>query len=222
MENTPDMKKIILGLVLGVAVLGIVLYGGYLYAQKFGVKITLPSGQTYLGEEALEANELVNPPTAPQRFTAGPNVPWKEYKGKVYNYSFKYPETLKLGIFPDDPTDSVAIIWGNIPAQRNIFINVENIPSRDPAYVGKVEDFARNWWKFFSGLKGLVSIEKFVNTSGLTGYRAIYINNADQSPNIDIFFAVSNDPNKVIHIANGILDPEIFERIVDSLNYEAK
>lgn len=221
MGEKPDIKKIALGLIIGSVVLGGVVYAGYLYTQKYGVNLTLPRGQTYLGKGS-GFEELINPPTAPQRFTAGPDVQWIELKGRIYNYSLNYPETLILSIFPGDPSDSVAISWGNIPPERNIFLNVENIPDRDPAYIGKVEEYARNWWQFFSGLTGIRSLEKITTTSGLTGYKAIYINTADQSPNVDIFFAIPGDPNKVIHIANGVLDTVIFNRIIDSLRWEPK
>lgn len=222
MEEKPEMRKIILGLTLGVIILGMVVYAGYLYAKKYGTKITLPGGQTYLGQEAPESTDLANPPTAPLRFTAEPEVPWTELKGKTYPYTFEYPETLSLGVFPNDPNDSVAIIWGNIPPERNIFLNIENVSSRNPAYVGNLESFARNWWQFFSGLSGLRSIESFTSAYGLTGYRAVYTNTVGQSPNIDVFFAIPNNSNKVIHLANGILDPAIFERIVASLRYQTE
>ena len=214
MEEKPDFKKIVLGLVIGTLILGVITYAGYLYSQKYGDGITSPS-------PAMDTS-LVNPPTAPQRFTAGPEVPWIELKGTIHPYSFKYPETLNLGIFPNDPSDSVAIIWGNIIPENNLFLNIENIPDRDPAYVGKIEEYARNWHRFFSGLVDVQSVVRFINANGLVGYKAIYINTAGQSPNTDIFFEIPNDPNKTIHIANGVLDPTIFDRIIDSLDYKAE
>lgn len=213
MEEKVDFKKIVLGLLIGTLILGGITYAGYLYSQKYGGKITpLPGKET----------PLVNPPTAPQRFTAGPDVPWVEFKGSLYPYSFKYPQTLTLAVFTGDPSDSVAIVWGNIPAEYNLLLNIENIPDRDPAYVGKIEEYAYNWYRFFSGLTGVSSVEKFINANGLVGYKAIYINTAGQSPNTDIFFEIPGDPNKAIHIANGILDPLIFNRILDSLIYKTE
>ena len=220
MENQPDFKKIILGLAVAILILVVVVFVGYRYAQQYGAKLSLPSGQTYLGEEGTDQEDFNNPPTAPKMFTVSPDTPWEEYRGAIYPYSFKYPETLTLNIFPDDPNDSVAIVWGNILPQRNVLLNVENIPNRDPQYVGKIEEYARNWWQFFSGLTGLKSIEKFTNTAGMTGYKAFYTNQAGESVNTDVFFGIPGDPNRVLHIANGILDPEVFDRIVDSLDYQ--
>lgn len=214
-QEEVDFKKIGAGVVVGLILLGAITYVGYSISQKRAGKTLMPAGKTYLGQENPSN---VNPPTAPQRFTAGANVTWKEFKGK--SYTFSYPETLQLAVFPNDPADSVAVVWGNIPAELNILLNIEKIADRDPKYIGKVEELARNWWKFFSGLKGLKSIEKFNSTTGLTGYRVIYINSVGQSPNVDIFFEIP-DNTKVAHIANGVLDPEVFNRIVDSFKYVA-
>jgi len=220
MEEGPKPTKLIGGMVVGILVLGGVIYGGYVYSQKYGAKMTLPSGQTYVGEnKGGQAQD--NPPTAPTRFTADASVAWKELKGKIYGYSFSYPETLNLGVFNNDLTDAVAIQWGNIPAQNNILLNIESIEGRSIEYVGKQEEFVRNWWRYFSGLSGVKSVEKFTNTGGLKGYRAYYINKAGQSPNTDIFFEIPGDNKRMIHIANGVLEPALFDRLIDSVKYTA-
>ena len=218
MDQKPDFKKIILGLLIGTLGLGAVIYGGYYYSQKKGFKLTLPTGPGYTGTQPSQTGN--NPPTAPIRFTAGPEVRWVTYSGRIYPYSFSYPETLSLEPFIDPP-DGVGISWGNLDPKLNILLDIQSIKEKSPQYLNKTEDYVRNWWKFYSGLKGLKSINKFVNANGLTGYKAIYINQSDQSPNIDIFFEVPNDPTLVIHLANGTLDPEIFDKIVDSLEYAA-
>lgn len=217
MEDKPDIKKMALGLGIGVIILGVVIYAGYAYSQKKGGKLTLPAGPNYLGNKGM--GQLANPPTAPLRFTANADTPWVTFKGKVYSYSLSHPETLSLSSFPNDPSDSVAIIWGNINPQSNLLLNIESIKDRNPEYVGKPEEFVRNWWKAFSGLKGVVSVDKLTNASGLKGYKAIYVNTVDQSPNVDIFFEIPNNQDLMIHMANGILDPLIFNRIIDSVKY---
>lgn len=217
MEERPDMKKIAAGIIVGTVILGGALFFAWKYSQKQGIKLTLPSGGTYTGETS--GFQETNPPTAPQRFTAPADVEWITYQGKIYPYTFSYPKTLPLANFPNDPLDAVGIAWGNLNPQFNILLDIENIEEIDPANVGNVEAFVRNWWKRFSGLKGVLSVDKFVNTNGLKGYKAIYINQADQTPNVDIFFEVPQNPKLVIHLANGILDPLIFNRIVDSVNW---
>jgi hypothetical protein len=218
MEEKPEIKKVTSGLVIGAIVIGLVIYGGYRYSQKTGGRFILPRGANYTGKESGFTTDT--PPTAPLRFTAAADVAWTAYSGKIYNYSFSYPQTLALAVFPNDKTDSVAISWGNIPAENNILLNLEFISQRDAQYVGNVEEYARNWWKFFSGLKGVSSVDKFTNANGLTGYKAVYINTADQTPNVDVFLEVPENRDLAIHIANGVLDPAIFNRIVDSIKWE--
>lgn len=215
MEEKKDVKKIALGITLSTIVLALIVYGSYLYSQRFSSKVILPNGQTYTGQEVTSAQ-----PVVASTFTAGPEVIWKDTKGQVYPYVLNYPETLNVAIFPNDPTDSIAVAWGNIPPQNNILLNVETISSRNPEYLGKTEEYVRNWWRFFNGLKGVESVVKFNNASGLVGYKAKFINSADQTPNTDVFFEIPNDNTRVIHLANGILDPQIFDRMVDSLRYE--
>lgn len=223
-QNTdrPDLKKMGLGLIVGSVILAVILYAGYVYSQKNGGRLILPRG-TFTGKnEDKPGFNTENPPTAPLRFTAGSDVQWMVLKGKTYPYAFSYPQTLSLSVFPNDPSDSVAINWGNINPSFNILLNIEKITDRGQEYAGKPEEYARNWWKAFSGLKGVVAVDKFTNTNGLTGYKAVYLNSLNQSPNVDVFLVMPYDQNLVIHLANGVLDPGIFNRIVDSVKYSPK
>jgi len=218
MAEKPDLKKIALGVILGTGTIAVIVWAGWTYSQKQGLKITLPGGATYTGEQS-SGFTTDNPPTAPQRFTAPVDVKWVTYQGKTYPYSFSYPETLSLASFPNDPLDAVGIAWGNLNPQFNILLDVENIQEIDPQYVGNTEEFVRNWWRRFSGLKDVLSVDKFTNAQGLKGYKAVYVNLAGQTPNLDVFFEVPDDPKLVIHLANGILDPLIFNRIIDSVRW---
>ncbi len=155
-----------------------------------------------------------------RRFTAPDDIAWKTTSGKIYPFSFSYPENMILNIFIGDVTDSVAVVWDNIPVQQNILFNIEFVDKRDPEAVDKPKiEFVKNWYKNFSGLIGLERIEKFTNTGGLVGYKAIYINTAGQTPNTDVFFELPNRPTLMLHVANGIIDPKIFDRIVDSVRW---
>lgn len=218
-KSNLDIKKIAIYAVLLAVLLGGAIYIAYRYSQKQSGNIVLPGGVTYLGPSP-EGESENKPPTAPIRFTAPADVEWNIFGGTVYSYTFSFPKTLPLVVFPSDLTDSVAIAWGNIPPQQNILLNVELIDKRDSTYVNKPKiEYVRNWYKYFSGLKGVAKVEPFTNTNGLKGYRASYINTADQSPNVDVFFEIPGQPTIMIHLANGILDPEIFNRIVDSLRW---
>jgi hypothetical protein len=78
--------------------------------------------------------------------------------------------------------------------------------------------YVEEWWKQFGGLKGVSSIVEFTNSKGIKGYRAKYINTNNQTPNEDVFFEVA-EPHFVIHIASGVLDPAVFEGIIDSVSW---
>ena len=75
---------------------------------------------------------------------------------------------------------------------------------------------------FKARVEGVDKIDAFQNVNNLKGYRAIFINDVDQTPNVDIFFEVPGNNDLVIHLANGNLDPSIFDRIVDSVKWTPK
>lgn len=217
--DQPDFTKLAIATIVGVLLLGGAVYAAYRYSQRQKGDIVLPGGITYLGPSPKSEAQ---PSTAPLRFTAASDVSWKTHSGTIYNYSFSYPSTLPLVVFTSDPNDSVGISWGNIPPQQNLLLNIEIIKDRDPKYINQPKiEFVKNWYKFFSGLKGVAKVEPFTNTNALRGYKASYTNYANTSPNVDVFFEVPGNPNIMIHLANGILDPVIFDRILDSLKWTA-
>lgn len=205
----------------GILLISGTIYVSFLYSKKQSNDIILPGGVTYLGPSEKK-NELSSQPSTPTpvRFTALSTENWKSLGGKIYPYSFSYPSSLPLVVFPDDTTDSVAIAWNNIPPQINILLNMEFINKRDPKSLqqSKIE-YVKNWYRFFSGLKGLSKIDQFTNMNGLKGYKAVYINTLNQTPNVDVFFEVPKNPDKLIHLANGVLDPGLFDRMVDSVRW---
>ena len=210
-----DIAKAALAAVVGLAVLGVAVFAAYRFATQQRADVVLPGGTTYLGTSPTLAPQ---PSTAPLRFTIDPTTAWVERRGFVYPFLFSYPQTLELVVFINDPSDSIGIVWGNIPPQQNLLFNMEKIEDRDPTAARQLKiDFVRNWWKNFSGLKGVASVTQFTNSNGLKGYRASYINYADASPNVDIFFEAPKNPEIMLHFANGILDPAVFDRIIDSV-----
>lgn len=204
----------------GMLILGSGLYVTYRYSQSRSRNIILPGGTTYLGETPTPIPITSPTPTTPAIFTAASDVAWKTRSGKIYPYSFSYPSTLNLVIFPDDLTDSVAIEWKNIPPQLNILANIELIEDRDKTYVKKPKiEYAKNWYKFFPGLTGVGKVQKFTNVNGLKGYKVWFVNKTGSSPNLDVFFEIPGKPNLMIHMANGIIDSPIFDRMIDSLKW---
>lgn len=179
-------------------------------AQRQNTSTVAPS-------EAASASSSVS---SIPRFTASPGAVWKQFTGTVYPYTFSYPEPLELVVFPNDPSDSVAIIWANIPAQQNILINIELIEKRDPALVTQPKiEYVRNWYKFFPGLKNVASVEAFTTTHGMKGYTAKYINLAGDTPNTDVFFEIPGRNDIMIHAANGVLEDTLFTRILDTVRW---
>ena len=218
-----NIIKIVFLTSFGILIISGTIYISFLYSQRQSNNIILPGGVTYLGPSE---NKNATPPQTssptPVRFTALSTESWKSFGGEIYPYSFSYPSSLPLVVFPDDTTDSVAIAWNNIPPQINILLNMEFMDKRDPKSLqqSKIE-YVKNWYRYFSGLKGLSKIDKFTNTNGLKGYKAIYINTINQTPNVDFFFEVPNNPDKLIHMGSGVLDPELFDRMVDSLRWNS-
>lgn len=206
MEQTPDFKKIFLGILIGASVLGVVIYQGYRFSQR-NSQLNSPTGES-----------AQNPPTAPLIFTAAEDTPWITVNGLVFPYSFSIPETLTLERFKD-PIDSLGISWGNIDPKANLLVNIEEIKKNTPEYVGKPQEYVENWWKMWSGLAGLNSVERFTNSKGLVSYKATYLTPRKEVPNVNVFFVIPGNDSIMIHLANGILEEKIFDRIVDSFSY---
>ena len=204
-----EITKIFIGTIIGSFVLAVVIFAGYQHSLKSEGRISFPAGDTYLGPTPTQTNQK-------QAFTASKDTPWVSYSGNLYPYTFSYPETLSLVSFTND---SVGIDWTGVPPEQNVLVNIELIETQDPNLVGKPLEYVQDWWQYFSGLKGVRSVTEFTNSQGLKGYKAIYINQAGESPNVDVFFETPNEPSILIHLANGILDPEIFERIIDSVKF---
>jgi len=212
-----SLKKI--GLIGGTVIALIVItFFAFQIAKKRSGTVVLPGGTTYLGPSETPAAPPVQ--VQPQKYTADANVEWIDFKGKVYPFTFTYPKTLTLTLFPDDPSDTVGISWNNLTPQNNIIFRVADLKKTEPqmeAYISKPKkEYANNWWKQFSGLKGVRSLIEFSNSKGMKGYRVKFLNHADQSPNDDIFFEVPGRRDLMVRFANGMVDSQIFDKIVDS------
>jgi len=148
---------------------------------------------------------------------------WVTYKGKIYPYSFQHPKVLTPLSFPNDKNDAVTFKVNELPPEQSLLLTVETISNRDKSLVGKPEEFAKNYWKFFSGLKGLSKIEPTTNEKGLTGYKANYIvkgSNAVTSDNY--FFVIKGNDDNLLHIGD-IFPTEgkaVLNRLINSLEYK--
>lgn len=210
-------------------VVGIVLIG-FIFIQYSMVKnrqgtIVLPAGDTYLGPTPTPVPQEQSQPASAQqeqKFTAPENDDWVTVRGNVYDYSFRAPSALTLVTFDDDPYDIYAIDWNNLNPSSNVLIGVDNLKNDENKvqYVDQPKrTYVDNWWRQFGALKGVSSVVPFVNSQGLQGYRAKYFNQQNQTPFLDVFFEVPGRPELVIHLANGVLSDDVFERIIDSITW---
>ena len=207
------------------------MYLSYHLSNTNKGNIAIPAGRTYLGPPEVVPGwtDFSSPqPTEKPKiqqiiFTADANTPWIPWQGTVYPYRFSYPQTLTLTGFPNDPMDSVGISWGGRKAQDTILLNVIDLSKNtafEPFIKKTKKEFVNSYWKQFSGLTGVESIREFTNKKGLKGYKTRFINSSGQTPNLDIFFEVPKSPNLVIRIANGIVDPTLFDMIVETVEWK--
>ena len=221
-------QKIIAVTIAAVGILLILLFAvvsAFIRGGRRPPSVTLPGGITYLGQTPTPLpSPTGNAASIPAgQFKADRAVAWKIYTGNTYPYRFSYPVTLPIAAFPDDPSDAAAVNWGAGSLQEKVLLSVIDISQFKilSAYVKEPKiGFAQNWWREFSGLSGVATVSAFTNGKGMKGYRAIYINSAGQTPNVDIFFEVPQNPKLVIRIANGVLDPALFDKIVDSVEWK--
>ena len=182
------------------------------YAKGRPGSIVIPAGNTYLGPSTTSAP----PPPQTDQIQVPPNDAVAIQTGKVFPFSFSYPKTLSLGVFPGDPFDSVTIFWGNTNPQENLLFRVESLKDIPAvrAYLNKPKiEYARDWWKQYNW-KGVDSVVQFTNAKGLIGYRAKYKDASGNTPFDHVFFEVPDRPELVIWMSGKLLDQATFDKIV--------
>lgn len=208
--------------IVGIAFLvlmGIVLVA-YQYSRPRGGAIVLPGGVTYLGPSPTR-----QPTPSVERFFADASVPWTEQKGSLYTYAFSAPETLPITPFLKDTYDAYAITWKGADPGTNVLIGVEDLKKDEKRtmYVNKKKkDYIESFWARQYNLIGVEKIEEFTNGKGLKGYKVTFKTTTGVSPYDDAFFEVPDKPNLVIHLSNAILDPAVFEKILESVSWTSQ
>ena len=147
---------------------------------------------------------------------------WISFTGKVYKYTFLRPKELLPLSFPNDSSESVTFKVSSTPPELNLMLLVETISARNKDQVGKPVEFVKNYYKYFSGLKGLNSFSEFKNDKGLEGYKVTYSTKANTVTTDNYFFVIKGDDDHMIHVAN-IFPKEgdaVFQRILNSLDYK--
>jgi len=229
MENEEqEMKSLVKvgGLVaICVVFLILIVFVWNAWTLKRSGELVLHQGVTYTGPTPASANQAPRSTPLPAKFTADESVKWKTVTGLLYPYSFEVPETLELVRFDNDPYDIYAISYNNQPPSSNVLIGVENLSNKEELkqYINQSKQiYVENWWKQIGALSGVSSISTFTNSKGMKGYRAKFLlQGGSPAPYDDIFFETPKRKDIVIHMANSILDENIFNRIVDTVSWGA-
>lgn len=213
-----EIKKIGAIFIIGFVILSIVTIGSYLYAKQRTGTTVLPGGVTYLGPSPTP-----HPQSSGQTMISIPtNATWVPNPGKIFPYTFMYPNTLSLGVFPGDPFDSVTLYWGNTNAQENMFLRVEDLNKLKDmnVYINKSKkEYANIWWKQYNW-KGVASVDSFTNSKGMKGYRAKYVNDKGQTPFDNIFFEIPKRAELVVWMGSRLLDNVTFDKMVESFYWD--
>jgi hypothetical protein len=213
-EFVPYIKIAVIGTIItGVLTLAVVVH----YNNISGSAPQLEKANTSAAPISVSAGNS-------NEFTVASDTPWVEVKGNIYPYSFQSPATLALTAIPNNAYDIYAIIWKGMPPDQNVLMGVDNLKNdaTKSHYMNEPKmNYVREWYKQF-GLKGVSSIDTFINSKGLKGYKAKYFDKSGATPNTDVFFEISNHPEYIIHFASGILAPEVFEKMIDSVGWKTE
>jgi len=202
-----------------VVFLGVVFFL-YMKSSKKS-EVVFPAGLNYTGTETTPM------PTTPpkkeynwgQLSSAGD---WGTFVSLRKQYTFNHPKELYPLIFPGDVNDSMTFDIADVPVQLNLMVLVENISNYDPKLAGQQEKFAKDYWKFFGGLKQMNTFEPYKTEKGLNGFKVNYVTRSGAITNDSYFLMIPGDKNRVIHFVN-IFPKEaeiLFTRILNSLDFK--
>lgn len=210
---------VIVGVCVGILLTVIIVW--YVWTNRRAGTPVFHSGLTYTGPTPSAAPNQA-PAASGDVFTAEATTPWIEYQGEIYPYTFEAPQTLNVVRLGENPYDIYAVSWKNILPESNVLIGVDNLNNNENLrqYVNEPKiSYVENWWRQFGALNGVASITPFTNAKGLKGYKAKYLSGGQPSKTDDVFIEVPGRKELVIHLANGVLDKPIFDRIVDSVSF---
>jgi len=217
MEQEPDTRIILPVLILSLILFGAV-YWAYSSAKTRQGNIVLPGGITYLGPSPTQKTER-NTQNTDGKISVPQNAKWIEKKGQSYPYSFQYPENLSLGVFPNDPYDAVTVFFEGTDANANIFFRIDNLKTLGKTeYIGKPKEYAQNWWRDYAW-SGVASVSAFTTPNGLSGYRARYLTSDRLTPYDHVFLEVPMMNHLIIWMSGKLFEADIFDRIVNSVDW---
>lgn len=217
-EDSSANNKSLAMLSIGILVVFLVLVFG-MYKWVGGKKggVVFPAGLNYTGGETANQQPATKPTLDFAKMMA--SAQWKSVESAKKQYKFDYPEGLNPLVFPGDANDSVTFDIADIPVQLNLMATAENISYYDSKLVGRQEEFVNEYWKYFSGLQGVKSVEKFQNEKGLTGFKAVYVTKGGTDTKTNYFFIIPGQNDRVLHVTNifPLEGESLFLRILNTL-----
>lgn len=224
-ENSNDLdlqklfsdKNSLVFLSVGVLAVFLLLVGGLYWwvSKKSKGEVIFPAGVNYTG---------VDTPAPKQRpqydySKMSLDAKWSKFTSLKKQYTFDYPSEMNPLIFPNDANDSVTFDLSDLPPRSNLMTLLESISNYSSQYKGKQEEFVRNYWKFFGGLKNYKDMQPFTTEKGLAGWKVYFIRQNNSAGSDNYFFPVPGSDDKILHV-NNIFPSEgqaIFLRILNSL-----
>jgi len=215
MEEKPNFRTYTPAVILSI-VLFIGVFIAFQSAKSRPSSIVLPGGITYLGPSP---SPRISPISQSSHIPVSSDAKWVERKGALFPYTFMYPETLNLGMFPNDPYDSLTVFYEGTDANANIFFRIEDLNKLNKSsYIGKPKEYAQNWWKDYAW-KGVANVSEFTNSKGLRGFRAKYLNEKGETPYDHVFFEVPNRKDLIIWISGKLFDQPVLDTMVDAVTW---
>lgn len=219
-ENSSMSKSNLIVANVVILVIFLAVVGGVYFwvSKKNKGQQIFPAGINYLSPKG----NVTNVPSYDYAKLAV-STDWVSYKGKLFPYSFQYPKEFTPITYPGDKSDAVAFKVSALPPEQSLLLTVETISNRDKNLVGKPKEFVSNYWKFFSGLKGLKTITEITNEKGLKGYKATYVIKSSNAITSDYYFFVIEGNNDILLHIGDIFPTEgkaVLNRLINSLEYQ--
>lgn len=230
LEIPENFSKVVLGLVAGVVVLGVVVYGAYSLSKKNGNTV-LPSG--FPAKQQPTQAKSLSTIDCTKETKPDPGNYWPYYikclplradastKWVAFNdpmgFSFDLPESIKLA--PPFP-NGIGYNYHEIPASDNLIFSLDLAASRSGEFKSMtLDNYPENYWRQFSGLTAVKETTKFTNSKNINGVRAVYVNVNNESPSVDVFFEFPEKRGDFVHFGSGVLSTEVFNTLIDSFKF---
>lgn len=230
LEIPQNFSKVIMGLVIGVVVLGGVVYLGYNMSKK-GSQTVLPSGFP-VPTQAVPPINLATmdcakttkaDPTNPwpyyikcDPFKVSADAKWITFEDSKNGFSFDVPDTLKTSPY----SNGMGIEYHELQPNINLLYSVDQQSSRSGEFKNmELANYPANYWRQFSGLTGVREVTQLVNSKNVKYAKAVYVNIANETPAIDVFFEFPSRKGDFVHFGSGALSTDVFNTVIESFKF---